>query len=132
MGVGTPGLHEPRAGGRRPQLDARTDIYSLGCVLYEMLAGEPPFTGPTPQAIIARKMTETPRRRSNSVRNTAPAALSQLVDTMVARSAADRPESAKAVATTLEEITASGATGSVVAARSPAGSRRTIWIASRP
>ena len=127
MAVGTPGYMSPEQATGERTIDARTDIYALGCVLYEMIAGEQPITGPNAQAIIARKMTETPRTLS-SVRNTVPAALSQLVDTMVARSAADRPESAKAVATTLEEITASGATGSVVAARSPAGSRRAIWI----
>ena len=126
MAVGTPGYMSPEQATGERTIDARTDIYALGCVLYEMIAGEQPITGPNAQAIIARKMTETPRAL-NSVRNTVPAALSQLVDTMVARSAADRPESAKAVATSLEEITASGATGSVVAARSPV-SGRAIWI----
>ena len=126
MAVGTPGYMSPEQATGERTLDARTDIYALGCVLYEMIAGEPPITGPNAQAIIARKMTETPRALT-TVRNTVPPALSQLVDTMVARAAADRPESAKVVATALEEITASGATGSVVAAQSPAGSRRALW-----
>ncbi len=127
MAIGTPGYMSPEQATGERVIDARTDIYALGCVLYEMIAGEQPITGPNAQSIIARKMTETPRALT-TIRNTVPPALSHLVDTMVARSAADRPASAKAVATTLEEITASGATGSVVAARSPAGSRRAIWI----
>ena len=127
MAIGTPGYMSPEQATGERVIDARTDIYALGCVLYEMIAGEQPITGPNAQSIIARKMTETPRALT-TIRNTVPPALSHLVDTMVARSAADRPASAKAVATTLEEITASGATGSVVAARSPVGSRRSIWI----
>ena len=43
------------------EITAKSDVYALGCVLYEMLTGEPPFTGPTAQAIIARVMTEEPR-----------------------------------------------------------------------
>jgi eukaryotic-like serine/threonine-protein kinase len=129
MAVGTPGYMSPEQATGERTIDARTDIYALGCVLYEMLAGEQPITGPNAQAIIARKMTETPRSLT-TVRNTVPTALSQLVDTMVARSAADRPESAKAVATTLEEITASGATGATgaVSAARPAAGSRALWI----
>ena len=62
MSFGTPQYMSPEQAMGERELDARSDVYALGCVTYEMLIGEPPFTGPTAQAIIARLMTEEPRR----------------------------------------------------------------------
>ncbi|HEV8598803.1 MAG TPA: protein kinase [Gemmatimonadales bacterium] len=61
LSLGTPQYMSPEQAMGERTLDARSDVYALGCVLYEMLAGEPPFTGPTVQAIVARVMTEAPR-----------------------------------------------------------------------
>ena len=70
------------------RLDGRSDIYSLGCVLYEMLAGDPPFTGRTAQAIIARRLSE-PVPRLRTLRDL-PEAVEEVVAKALARSPADR------------------------------------------
>ena len=58
--LGTPTYMSPEQASASENIDGRSDIYSLGCVLYEMLAGQPPFTGPTAQSIIARHLNEPP------------------------------------------------------------------------
>ncbi len=89
MSLGTPHYMSPEQAMGERQLDARTDIYALGCVLYEMLAGDPPFTGSTAQAIVAKVMTERPTALS-TVRDTVPEEVEDAVLTALAKLPADR------------------------------------------
>ena len=89
LAVGTPAYMSPEQAAGERTLDARTDVYSLGVVLYEMLAGEPPYTGPTAQAILARRFSEAPRPL-RTLRETIPEAIEQAVQKALARTPADR------------------------------------------
>ena len=61
MMIGTPAYVSPEQAAGETNLDGRSDQYSLACMVYEMITGERPFTGATPQAIMAKRFTETPR-----------------------------------------------------------------------
>jgi serine/threonine-protein kinase len=105
VSLGTPQYMSPEQASGNTAVDHRTDIYALGAVLYEMLGGQPPFTGPTAQAIFARIITEEPRPLSGR-RKSVP----EHVDVTVARALeklpADRWQSAAEFAAALAGRTA--------------------------
>jgi tetratricopeptide (TPR) repeat protein/tRNA A-37 threonylcarbamoyl transferase component Bud32 len=87
--LGTPLYMSPEQAAGHPHLDGRADVYSLGCVLYEMLAGEPPFIGPTPQAVISKHAQESPQPLSMK-RAGLPAQVEQAVRKALYKLPADR------------------------------------------
>jgi serine/threonine protein kinase/TolB-like protein/Flp pilus assembly protein TadD len=101
--LGTPAYMSPEQAAGERAIDHRSDIYSLGCVLFEALAGEPPFTGPTAQSIIARRFTETPRPL-RELRETVPGAVEAAVSKALAKSPADRFGSAAEFGRALAEV----------------------------
>ena len=89
VAIGTPAYMSPEQAAGAIQIDSRTDIYSLGCVIYEMLSGSPPFSGATSQAVMARHSVDAaPPIRS--VRPTVPDGLERAVLKALAKAPADR------------------------------------------
>ncbi len=101
MSLGTPHYMSPEQAMGERDLDARADVYAVGCVLYEMLTGDPPFTGSTAQAIVAKVMTERPTPPSG-VRDTVPEEVEDAVLTALAKLPADRFASAAEFASALQ------------------------------
>jgi len=102
LSLGTPHYMSPEQASADRDLSARSDVYSLGCVLYEMLAGEPPHTGPNPASILMRILTENPRALSD-IRPTVPLHVAGAVAKAVEKLPADRFETAKGFHDALED-----------------------------
>ena len=94
MSLGTPHYMSPEQAMGEREVTARSDVYALGCVLYEMLSGEPPFTGPTAQAIIAKVVTSDPADLT-TLRRTVPPHVASAVHWALQRLPADRFGSAR-------------------------------------
>jgi TolB-like protein len=89
VAVGTPEYMSPEQSSGATDLDGRSDIYALGCVLYEMLAGRPPFTGPTVESVLHQHMTSTAQPVS-TIRSTVPHAIASTLARALAKAPADR------------------------------------------
>ncbi|MEP7324600.1 MAG: protein kinase [Gemmatimonadota bacterium] len=102
MIVGTPAYMSPEQASGEAEVDGRSDLYSLGCVLYEMLTGEQPFTGPTAQAIMAKRfISAVPRVR---VTRDVPQAVDDLVTRALSRTPVDRFPTAAEFVTALQHV----------------------------
>jgi len=124
ISLGTPQYMPPEQAAGERGVDARADVYALGAVTYEMLAGEPPFTAPTAQAVVRRVMTEAPRPLTLA-RASVPAHVAAAVAKAVEKLPADRFDSAKAFAEALHNPAFASSIGTV-------GTVATIGIAGPP
>src|SRR6266581_1647252 len=109
LSLGTPQYMSPEQATGDRQLDARSDIYSLGAVLYEMLAGEPPFSGATTQAVIAKLLTERPTGL-RVIRSGVPTGVDQAVARALEKTRADRFGSAAEFVEALSSSPSAGRT----------------------
>ena len=93
--VGTPAYMSPEQVSGEQEIDGRSDVYSLACVLYEMLAGDPPFVASNPRAVLAKHMTD-PAPPITTVRSSVPHPVAAALTKALGKAPADRFESAKA------------------------------------
>jgi serine/threonine-protein kinase len=125
MSLGTPHYMSPEQAAGERELDPRTDVYSLGCVLYEMLAGEPPFTGPSAQAVLAKRLSE-PVPHLRSTREVA-VAIDRAVTQALARAPADRFATAAEFVDALRTTSVEPGSSTIPVAR-PQSPGKSRWI----
>jgi serine/threonine-protein kinase len=99
--LGTPAYMSPEQAAGGPTVDGRTDVYGLGCVCYELLAGAPPFTGPNPMAVISQQLSAPPPLLVGE-RNALPKGVNEVIARALAKDPADRFQTAGELATSLE------------------------------
>jgi serine/threonine-protein kinase len=128
MSLGTPAYMSPEQAMGERDIGARSDVYALGAMAYEMLAGEPPFTGPNSQAIMAKVLTEQPISL-RAKRPTVPPAAEAAILTALQKLPADRFGSAAAFADALTSLSATMPMTTMLPSVRPAASSRWRWAA---
>src|SRR5262245_34800548 len=130
MSLGTPHYMSPEQAMGEREINARSDVYALGAVTYEMLTGDPPFTGSTAQAIVARVLTESPRPLL-AQRHTIPVDVEAAVLTALEKLPADRFASAAEFAAALRgEETKHATVRTTRSVPRVARSARPLWFAA--
>ena len=104
IALGTPAYMSPEQASADPAVDHRADIYAFGVLAYELLTGQPPFVGRTPQNLLAAHVTEAPEPVTKR-RASIPPALAALIMRCLEKRAADRPQSAMELVHALDQIT---------------------------
>jgi Tol biopolymer transport system component len=123
MSLGTPHYMSPEQAMGEREITGRSDVYALGAIAYEMLTGDPPFTGSTAQAIVARVVTESPRAM-RAQRHTIPPHVEAAVLTALEKLPADRFDTPAAFAAALsDQGYATRATGAAAVAGEPIAAR---------
>jgi hypothetical protein len=116
LSLGTPYYMSPEQASADRELGPQSDVYSVGCVLYEMLVGEPPHTGKTAQSVLAKILTEDPRPITE-MRRTVPESVAAVVAKALERLPADRFESAEQFVQALDDPAFSYASRATAATR---------------
>jgi len=127
LAVGTPAYMSPEQAAGDRTLDGRSDVYALGCVLYEMLAGQAPFTGPTVESIVRQHIAAEPNPVTR-LRPTVPDAVTSTLNRSLAKSPADRQATAQVFADELRSEAATFASKATGYAATPRFPYRTVGL----
>ncbi len=116
--LGSPAYMAPEQVAGDPKVDHRADLYAFGCMGYELLAGEQPFSADTPQRVFAAHLTQKPRP-IDSLRPDAPRSLAALIMRCLEKEPADRPANAAEILTALESVSTSDPDAPATPTRAP-------------
>ena len=127
VGLGTPEYMSPEQSSTASTVDRRTDIYALGCVFYEMLAGEPPFTGATVQVVLARH-AKSPPPLLRTIRPSLPSSVDMAVHRALAKAPDDRFPTAGEFIAAITRAAAEGEASPDLAKRAARRQEQMAWF----
>lgn len=125
--LGTPGYMSPEQARGQSSVDPRTDVFALGCVLFECIAGRAPFVGPHAMAVLLKLLLDAPPRLTDLAPETPPA-VESLVATMLAKEPSARPADGAALAELIARVLAGGSLETVADAALGVGERRVTTV----